>query len=56
VCMAAAALLISVYGQMPPPGTVILVPKEIVDRYTPAQQAKAERCVKKFNIALRVQS
>lgn len=52
VCTVAA--IVYLFGYMPPPGTVITVPKTTVDNLTPLQRAKAERCARKYGIQWRI--
>jgi hypothetical protein len=47
------AAIIAVLGYMPPPGTVITVPKAATAHYSSWQQAKAKRCARRYGIELR---
>lgn len=40
-------------GYMPPPGTVVTVPKEIVLQYSDRMKSRAIRCAHRFKIELR---
>lgn len=48
------AAIIAVLGYMPPKGTVITIPKESAQQYTPYQQYRAKRCAARHGIELRV--
>ena len=52
VCTVAA--IVYWLGYMPEPGTIITGPKTHVEKLTPTQKAKAERCAKKYGIAWRI--
>lgn len=48
------AFIVSLLNYMPPPGTVITIPKETAAQYSPAIQAKARRCAARYKITLEV--
>jgi hypothetical protein len=52
VCTVAA--IVALLGYMPPPGTVLTIPKEMAAQYSVTHQAKAQRCARKYGIELRV--
>lgn len=45
-----AAAIIAMLGQMPPPGTVITIPRSAVSQYTVTQQIKARMCARRHGI------
>jgi hypothetical protein len=50
-----AATVIYFLGYMPPPGTVITVPKSAMSRYTPRQIARAKACASRFKIIWQIE-
>lgn len=48
------AAIVSVLGSMPPPGTVITVPRSQVQQMTVAQQLKAKLCAARYGIKWRI--
>lgn len=48
------AAIVSMLGSMPPPGTVITVPRSKVSEYTTVQQIKAKVCAKRYGIQWRI--
>ncbi len=48
------AAIIAVLGRMPPPGTVITVPRSAVAQYSRLDQVKAKLCAKKYGIQYRI--
>ena len=46
----AAATIVSLLGQMPPPGTVIVIPRSEVAKYSTVKRLAAERCARKYQI------
>jgi hypothetical protein len=48
------AFIVSLLGYMPPPGTVLTVPKEYASKYNEVMQVKAQRCAARYKIELRV--
>lgn len=51
--MCTIALIVSIFGYMPPPGTIIIVPKTVEQSYPAAMRWRAVRCAKKYKIELR---
>lgn len=52
VCTVAA--IVAALGYMPPRGTEITVPRASIEKYTPAQQRRAEACARKYGITWKV--
>lgn len=49
------AAIISMLGHMPPPGTVITIPRAAVQQYTRAEQAKAKLCALRYGIKWKIE-
>ena len=48
------ATIVSLLGSMPPPGTVIIIPRSAVAQYTAVQQLKAKLCARRYGIQWRI--
>jgi hypothetical protein len=54
--MCTVALIVSILGYMPPPGTVIVVPKSVEQSYPPAMRWQAMRCARKYKITIKAET
>jgi hypothetical protein len=53
ICKLVATAIIAAFGSMPPRGTVVIVPKEIIAPYDTAKQERARVCALRWGIELR---
>lgn len=51
--MCTVAFIVSILGYMPPPGTVITVPKSVEQSYPAAIRWQALRCARKYRIIIK---
>lgn len=52
--MCTVATIVWLLGYMPHKGAVLIFTKEQAAQYTPVEQLKAKRCMRRFGIELRV--
>jgi len=48
------AAIVSLLGAMPPKGTVITVPRSMLQQYSTADQIKARLCARRYGIQYRI--